>query len=138
MAAPKILIVEDEYLVATELEAVLEDWGYLSVGIAPDHKAAVELVTKGPDLALVDVNLRDGETGPTIGKLLAERGVAVIFVTANPRMLAGALGGAVGVLPKPCAEGLLGAAINYALRMREGLRLPSPPEGMLLADDLTA
>ena len=138
MPTSKILIIEDEYLVAAELEAVLEDWGYELVGIAPDRKAAVELATRGPDLALVDVNLRDGETGPHIAKLLTERGVAVIFVTANPKMLIGAFGAAVGVLPKPCAEGLLVSAIAYALRMREGGGRQSPPEGMLLSYDLTA
>ena len=84
----KILIVEDEMLVACEVEAVLGDLGHQVVGIAPDLDTAMELAAQPIDLALVDLNLRDGLTGPEIGKRLCALGnVAVLFVTANPRIL---------------------------------------------------
>jgi DNA-binding response OmpR family regulator len=138
MAIVKILILEDEYLVAAEFEVALQEWGYEPIGIAPDRRAVLELVVKNPDLAPVVVNLRDRATGPEIGKLLADRGVTVVFVTANPRMLMGAPEAAVGVLTKPCNENLMAAAIDYALKIRDGARLPSPPAGMLIRDDLAA
>lgn len=132
MSRAKILIVEDEFVVALNLEAILEERGHQPVGIAPDLATALELAAEEPDLALVDVNLRDGETGPEIAERLRERGVAVLFVTANPRMLEGAKADAIGVLTKPCDEDLVVAAVEYALSARQGLTLPAPPAGLTL------
>ena len=81
--AARILIVEDEMLVAIELEGLLEDLGHDPVGIVPDLQAAELYFDEALDLALVDLNLRDGLTGPEIGKRLGERGVTVVFVTAT-------------------------------------------------------
>lgn len=134
MSRARILIVEDEYLVAADLEAALEDLGYSSVGIAPDLEAALALAAEKPDLALVDVHLRDGQTGPLIAERLArEHGVAVLFVTANPRMTFDAnTPGVIGVLSKPCREDLVAAAVDYALGSRAGIPLPAPPLGLTL------
>lgn len=132
MPRAKILIVEDEFLVASHLEAILKDRGYMSVGIAPDLGAALELAEAKPDLALVDVNLRDGPTGPLIAERLAAHGVGILFVTANPRMLEGAAVPAIGVLTKPWDEDVIGAAVDYALNARQGATLPSPPAGLRL------
>jgi len=124
----KILIVEDEMLVAMELESILEDLGHDPVGIAPDLTTAEEYADRSLDLALVDLNLRDGLTGPEIGKLLGERGVTVLFITANPRMLGEGIAGAVGVLTKPTDERTVRAAVDYALRLRSGEReIEAPP-----------
>ena len=133
MTSARILIVEDEFLVATNIEAVLEDLGYRTVGIAPDMSTAMALVVDdAPDLALVDVNLRDGRTGPIIAEALRERGVGVVFVTANPRMIEDASHGAIGVLTKPCDDETIGAAVSYALYARRGVPLMSPPAGLTL------
>lgn len=132
MTAARILIVEDEFLVAANLEAVLEDLGHLPVGIAPDMDAALSLAETKPDLALVDIHLRDGETGPVIAERLRHHGVAVLFVTANPRMAAAAADVAIGVLGKPLDEDLLAQAVEYALSARQGMPLPSPPAGLTL------
>ena len=131
MTAARILIVEDEFVVAMNLEAILEEHGHRSVGIAPDLDTALQLADAEPDLALVDINLRDGETGPTIAQRLRERNISVLFVTANPRMVEGAAT-AIGVLTKPCDEELVVAAVDYALQARQGVRLPSPPAGLHL------
>lgn len=132
MSRAKILIVEDEFVVAMNLEAILEDRGHQSVGIAPDLDTALELADRRPDLALVDINLRDGETGPIIAQRLREQDIAVLFVTANPRMLEGAEATAIGVLTKPCDEDLILAAVDYALGARQGIPLPAPPGLQLL------
>ena len=134
MSRPRILIVEDEYLVAADLEAALEERGYSSVGIAPDLDAALRLAAHKPDLALVDIHLRDGQTGPLIAERLAsEYGIAVLFVTANPRMaLAATVPGVIGVLNKPCHEEIVAAAAAYALGAVKGAPLPSPPVGLTL------
>src|SRR5690349_12359357 len=100
----RILIVEDEMLVAMELESILQDLGHVPVGIAPDLQTAERLADEPLDLALVDLNLRDGLTGPEIGKRLGERGASVLFITANPRLLGDGIAGTIGVLTKPTDE----------------------------------
>jgi two-component system, response regulator PdtaR len=58
----KVLIVEDEILVALSLQQALDAIGYETVGIAPDTETAFKMAEARPDIALVDINLRDGET----------------------------------------------------------------------------
>lgn len=112
----RALIVEDEVLTAMHLEAVLEDLGVASIGIAPDMPAALELAEADPDLALVDLHLRDGLTGPHIAEQLADRGIAIFFVTANPAQIGAQRRLAVDILGKPFDEIDLADAIS---RVRE-------------------
>ena len=126
----RILIVEDEMLVATELEAILEDLGHAPAGIAPDLATALDLANGTIDLALVDLNLRDGLTGPEIGRLLSEKWkVTVLFITANPNLLGQGISGTVGVLAKPTSEADVKRAVDYALRVRNGETV-APPSGL--------
>jgi len=107
------LIVEDEIFVALDLERILLDAGYQVCGIAPDAKAAMECAGSC-DFALVDVNLRDGMTGPTVAeRLMAEHGVRVVFVTANPSQIDGGRG-ALGYVRKPFSEHAILAAARLA------------------------
>jgi DNA-binding response OmpR family regulator len=128
----KILIVEDEMLVAMELESILEDLGHEPVGIAPDLATADQYADLSLDLALVDLNLRDGLTGPEIGKRLGARGVTVLFITANPRILGDGIAGAIGVLTKPTDEEKVRDAVNYALKLRSGERDVVAPSALKL------
>jgi len=126
--AVSILIVEDEILVALEMESILQDRGYEVAGIAADLAGALAFASSNIDLALVDLNLRDGLTGPEIGKRLAnEHKAKVLFVTANPRLLGDGIAGAVGVLTKPTDEASLTAAIAYALARSSGEQVQAPP-----------
>lgn len=123
-----ILIVEDEMLVALEMESILEEHGYRVAGIAADMTSALAQADDGVDLALVDLNLRDGLTGPEIGARLAgEHQTTVLFVTANPRLLGDGIAGTVGVLTKPTDEATLTSAVAYALRLRQGQQAEAPP-----------
>ena len=110
-----ILIVEDEFLIACEMQSILEDDGYRCVGIASDLAAAGRYFEERLDLAVVDLNLRDGLTGPEIGKRLSSSGVPVIFITANPALLGGGIAGTIGVLTKPTDEDDLLSAVRYGL-----------------------
>ena len=129
--AAKILIVEDEMLVAFELESILADAGAEPIGIAPDLATAEEFLDQEIDLALVDLNLRDGLTGPQIGERLGARGVTVLFVTANPRQLGNGISGTIGVLTKPTDAETVVAAVDYALGIRLG-QTPAPPPSLKL------
>ena len=128
----RVLIVEDEIFVATDMAETLSDYGYDCVGIADDTASAMRFGNQAVDIALVDVNLCDGATGPSIGASLAGRGVKVIFVTANPRQLGNGIPGTVGVLTKPCNVELVGEAIAYVLGQDDCAAPPPPPPGLEL------
>lgn len=122
-----ILIVEDEMLIALEMRSILEEHGFEVAGIASDLAGAMTYADKGIDLALVDLNLRDGLTGPQIGSTLAtEHSVSVLFLTANPRLLGDGVAGTIGVLTKPMDEPSLVSAVNFALRVRRGQPADAP------------
>jgi DNA-binding NarL/FixJ family response regulator len=122
----RVLIVEDEFLVAAEIEQVVADMGHDPIGIAGDRKSALALASKA-DIALVDLNLRDGPTGTGIGKILAQtHGVTVVFLTANPSQLGDGVPGTVGVLPKPATDRDLRDVVNYAVARRDASEAKPP------------
>lgn len=113
----KVLVVEDEILVATELESLLVDFGHEPIGIASDSRQALELAPDA-ELAFVDLNLTDGPTGVELGRALAQRGVTVIYMTANPEQLGDGVPGTVGVIAKPVNNAELRQSIDYAIAVR--------------------
>jgi len=128
----RILVVEDEILVALELEATAQDLGHEVIGIAADTETALRLAPHA-DIALVDVNLRDGETGPAIGRRLAQDyGVTVVFVTANPGQLGDGVPGALGVVSKPCDERVTAQVISFAQAHRGRMKGFQPPPQITL------
>ena len=131
-----VLIVEDEVLVAVELGYIVRDAGCREVGHAMTSAEAVELARRlRPDLALVDVHLRDGPTGvETARRILADCGGVALFMTANVTRLPPDYAGACGVIGKPYSEASVRAALGYLrVCLRQG-RAPSlPPLGLTLA-----
>jgi CheY-like chemotaxis protein len=104
------LIVEDEIFVALDLERILVDAGYAVKAIAADRVGALDAAADC-SFALVDINLRDGPTGPGIARTLTDDyGLKVVFVTANPGQI-GNPSGALGYVRKPfSADAILAAA----------------------------
>lgn len=101
----RILVVEDEILIALGLEILLEDAGHHIVGIATTSEDALALARSGqPRVALVDVHLADGPTGIDTARALVGQGVAVFFTTANVRRIPDDFVGACGIIPKPYTE----------------------------------
>jgi len=122
----KILVVEDEIFVATEIEYVIDEMGYECVGIASDQRSALDLA-KNADVALVDLNLEDGPSGVTIGRILSQtHGVTVLFMTANPSQLGDGIPGTLGVLPKPVTDSELRDAVAYAVACRREAEATPP------------
>ncbi|MFP5076935.1 response regulator [Rhizobium sp. YIM 134829] len=114
----RIMVVEDEIFVATEIEYIVEELGHQPVGIAADTASAFSLAPFA-DIALVDLNLKDGATGREIGRRLAEmHGVTVLYMTANPSQLGDGVPGTLGVLPKPVAEDELKDAVRFTVAHR--------------------
>lgn len=125
----RILIVEDEALVAMELRFVLEDLGHIVVGAVGDARSALNHAREADiDLALVDIHLSDGPTGVSLGRELGqEHGLTVLFMTANPGMVRDGISDTLGVLAKPVDERAVQTAVDYALRHRGGDRSASAP-----------
>lgn len=121
----RILIVEDEALLAMELEALVEDAGHIVVGWATSSSEARALVDEvEADIAFVDVHLTDGATGVSVAEFIAEKKASVVvFMTANPMKLPESFAGAVGVIAKPYTMHGLQAALRY---LQEGVRTPPP------------
>ncbi|WP_338661363.1 response regulator [Pararoseomonas sp. SCSIO 73927] len=130
----RALIVEDEALIALDLVYSLEALGHEVIAMAADSVEALAAARDGVDLALVDLNLRDGPTGPALGETLARtHGATVIYLTANPRQIGPGVHGPVGILPKPYTEATLTQAVRFATSLREGRAALPPAELRLLA-----
>lgn len=135
----RVLIVEDEAILGLEIELVLREQGHTVVGLAMDMPTALELgASERPDLALVDLNLRDGPTGPQIARrLVGEHGVNVIFLTANPELIPEGFAGALGAMSKPFDDRALASIMAFAVRFIRGRTLMPSPRRFRLAPWLT-
>lgn len=113
----RILIVEDEILIALELESLLQDGGHEVVGIAASSDEALALGKElDPDLAFVDIHLADGPTGVDVARhLSSEHDVTVLFMTANSKRIPEDCAGARGVIAKPYTERSVREALAYVM-----------------------
>jgi CheY-like chemotaxis protein len=129
----QVLIVEDEVLLAVELEHVLEDAGHHVVGHAMEAAEAISLAGQHrPDLALVDVHLQDGPTGVDAARALTtECGAVVLFMTANKQRLPEDFAGACGVISKPYSEHGIRKAVDFVSNcLRTDCTGRVPPPGL--------
>ena len=112
-----VLVVEDEFLIAMDLEAMLKEHGWHLLGPAATVAEALALLEVGkmPDVALLDVNLR-GETVVPVAEVLRERGVPIVLASAynHAASMADVLAGAPNV-GKPAQERHLLAALKRAV-----------------------
>jgi CheY-like chemotaxis protein len=120
MNAEKILVVEDEPLVALQLKENLERLGYCVPDVLESGASVVPSVAKHrPDLLLVDIHLRGGDDGIDAAfRAKAEFGLPVIFLTAYSdadTLRRAALASADGFLLKPYDERELAANVRIAL-----------------------
>lgn len=115
-----ILIVEDEAVIAMDLEMRVKSLGYEVVGIAAHGDRALELARlKHPDLVLMDVNILGDRDGVTVARHLREElDIPSVFLTAysDDATIMRAVGSQpLGYLIKPIAERELKAAIEVSI-----------------------
>jgi DNA-binding NtrC family response regulator len=107
LSGVRVLIVEDSWDVGTGLKMLLETWGADPVGPAATMDDARCLVSERvPDVALVDINLRNGEQSYDLINWLYERGIRIIVISGYPDVSL-ARGKAAAILPKPVRHDLL-------------------------------
>lgn len=117
----RVLIVEDQAILGMELEYVLAQAGHEVVGVAVDMRQALSLAdSTKPELAVVDINLRDGPTGGNVAQAMAAMGVTVLFATAEPDLIPEQFAGAYGVVTKPYSGPSVRLAVAYCLALRDG------------------
>lgn len=116
--ATDVLIIEDEPMIAMDLEGLVEALGHQVTTVARTHTEAVTAAkSMRPGLILADIQLADGSSGlDAVNELLQQIDVPVIFITAYPeRLLTGERPEPAFLLTKPYNPTMLSALISQAL-----------------------
>ena len=116
--ATDVLIIEDEPIIAMDLESLVEGLGHRVVDVARTHREAVGAAGRHrPGLVLADIQLADGSSGlDAVNDILATFEVPVIFITAYPeRLLTGARPEPAFLVTKPFRTDTIKAVISQAL-----------------------
>ncbi|MEG3171725.1 response regulator [Sphingomonas sp. ZB1N12] len=114
----KVLIIEDEPIIAMDIETIVRDLGHDVTGVAVTRDEAVALAMETrPGLVLADIQLADDSSGiDAVKDILAEFEVPVIFITAFPeRLLTGERPEPTFLITKPFQRSTVKAAISQAL-----------------------
>ncbi|MEX2519686.1 MAG: response regulator [Paracoccaceae bacterium] len=121
-ARARVLIIEDEPIIALDIEAIVSGMGHEVVDIADTHKDAVaKAAASKPDLILADIQLADGSSGvEAIDEIMLTTTLPVIFITAYPeRLLTGDRVEPPFLITKPFRPEAVEAAIAQALFHRK-------------------
>jgi two-component system, response regulator PdtaR len=127
----RILIVEDEPLVAFDNEHMLGEAGYEVVATVDSFAdAAAAIAAEAIDLVLTDISLAGAGDGLDVARAAAAKGVPVLIVTGNCTAEAQSL--ALGCLAKPYSERVLLAALDAIDGHIQGKALKKVPEQLTL------
>jgi CheY-like chemotaxis protein len=116
--ASRILIIEDELVIAMDLEDLVTGLGHTVVGIATTRTEAVRMAAQHKvDLILTDIRLADGSSGvDAVGDILGNVDVPVIYITAFPEcLLTGERMEPTYLITKPFSRDTVRATIGQAL-----------------------
>ncbi|MCC6919322.1 MAG: response regulator [Alphaproteobacteria bacterium] len=123
--ATSVLIIEDEPIIALDLEALVKDLGHDVAGVAATRSEAIALAKASrPGLVLADVRLADGSSGiDAVSDILVAFDVPVIFITAYPeRLLSGERPEPAYLITKPFLAETVKATIGQALFFHGGAK----------------
>lgn len=116
--ATDVMIIEDEPIIAMDLEALLVSLGHRITGVARTEKEALRLAArKRPGLVLADIQLADGSSGlDAVNRILMDVNVPVVFITAFPeRLLTGEKPEPAFLITKPFMPDMVKAVVSQAL-----------------------
>jgi DNA-binding response OmpR family regulator len=123
----RVLVVEDEAIVAIDIADQLIEAGFLVVGPAPSVAKALKLIEdEGCDVAVLDVNLRD-ETAEPVARELRSRRTPFLFMSAVARSDLPADFANEVLLPKPARSQVLVAALQSSIAKASQSRAPHHP-----------
>lgn len=118
--ASRILVIEDEPIIALDIASTLRQSGHTLVGVAATHREAVEVAGREtPELILADIQLADGSSGlEAVSEILTDRYLPVVFITAFPeRLLTGSCPEPTLLITKPFDADILKVSISQALAL---------------------
>ena len=123
MKKEKILIVEDETIIAEDMRSMLREMGYEILLKADTGEKAIQIAEKErPDLVLMDIQLKGKLDGiQTAGEIQARFDIPVIYISAYPESViedAPDLSGSAGYIPKPFDAVQIGAMVSLTLNTR--------------------
>jgi CheY-like chemotaxis protein/DNA-directed RNA polymerase specialized sigma24 family protein len=129
MISTSVLIIEDEPIIAMDLESLVTDLGHRVTEVARTHREALAAMAQNePGLVLADIHLADGSSGlDAVNEILTEYNLPVIFITAYPeRLLTGQRPEPTFLITKPFRPEVVKAIISQALFFdrRAGLNQP--------------
>ena len=130
--ATDVLIVEDEPIIAMDIEALVESLGHRVTEVARTHAEALAAVRRRrPGLILADVQLADGSSGiNAVHEILDSFRVPVIFITAYPeRLLTGERPEPAFLISKPFRHDMVKAVISQALFFDQKASAPAKTAG---------
>lgn len=115
-----VLVIEDESIIAKDIELIISDLGHRVIGPARTQKEALDLALKArPVVVVADVKLADGSSGIlAVDEMLKSIDAAVVFVTAVPQWLQTGELEPVLVIPKPYTVEEVRAAVAKATSKR--------------------
>lgn len=117
--AGRVLIIEDEVIIAMDTAGIVEDMGHTVTGIARTRSEAITLAAADrPDLILADIKLADNSSGiDAVNDILAQfDDIPVIFITAFPeRLLTGTRPEPAFLITKPFAQEQVRSAVSQAM-----------------------
>jgi len=123
----KVLVVEDEPLIAMSLSAEIEDMGYEVLGPAHSIESALDLIgSSRPDVALLDIDLDHVGDGIVIAKVLSAQGIPAVFVSGQVDVACSHSHLAVGYISKPYAPVDVANSIAVVDAIVHGLTPPPP------------
>ena len=114
----RVMIIEDEMIIALDLENLVSELGHTVIGIATTRDEAVTMArTEKPELVLADIQLADGSSGiDAAHEILHDASVPIIFITAFPEcLLTGERPEPTYLVQKPFSQDTLRATIGQAL-----------------------
>ena len=128
--ATDVLVIEDEPMIAMDLESIVEGLGHRVMGVARTHGEAIGATAKEkPGLVLADIQLADGSSGlDAVNEMLGTFEVPVIFITAYPdRLLTGERPEPAFLITKPYQPDTVKAIVSQALFFERRAHLRDRP-----------
>ncbi|OYY72013.1 MAG: hypothetical protein B7Y47_04825 [Sphingomonas sp. 28-63-12] len=136
MTKETLMIVEDDALVAMDLNDALEDAGYKMLDLTDRQEAALNVAkAEKPHLALVNISLAGNDDGIELSEHLKAMGIPVLLISGQASRASSAKSVAIGSMPKPYSSAAMVAAVAYLLARLNGDGSLSCPAQLEVFDD---